>query len=232
MSELEDHPTIFCHSRAGGNPVPAFAGSQSKLGPRLRGDDDADFVSATGKCAVGSAALDPTYRGYGICSPGRVRALPSLHVHAATSAAGRISMAMRVGASAEGGLRFANSPYTGCDLTRTLAGMKTTEMRNDSGVVTGFSVSNLFLGRRAVPGIVDSIQGARLVRKHLPFRFGGRDDFCEFVVDGKTFLVIEPFGDSNEYWVIAEPPAPQCSPLAKVRDAFERHRVLFGLYAG
>jgi hypothetical protein len=110
--------------------------------------------------------------------------------------------------------------------------MKTREMKNDAGIVTGFSVSNLFLRRWAVPKVVRSIPGARVVRKQRPFRFRARDDFCEFVVDGKTFLVIEPFGDNSKYWVVAEPPEPHCPSLAKVREAFARHRVLFGLHAG
>ena len=109
--------------------------------------------------------------------------------------------------------------------------MKTSEMRNDAGNLTGFRVSNNFLRRGSVPKIVRSIPGARLVRKPAPFRFSGPDDFCEFIVDGKTFLAIEPFGDNSEFWVVAEPPE-ECPQIAKVREAFTRHRVLFGLYAG
>jgi len=71
-----------------------------------------------------------------------------------------------------------------------------------------------------------------LVRKQRPFRVAGPDDFCEFLVDGKTFLVIEPFGDNSQFWVVAEPPEPHCPPLGRVRDAFERYRGWFGLFAG
>ena len=109
--------------------------------------------------------------------------------------------------------------------------VKTKELRNDEGVVTGFSVSNLFLSRHGVPRIVASLPGVSIVRKQRRFRFSGPDDFCEFVVDGQTFLAIEPFGDNNEFWVVSEPPV-ECSQTGKVRDAFRKHRVLFGLYAG
>jgi len=108
--------------------------------------------------------------------------------------------------------------------------MKTRDLRQESGQLSGFSVSSLLLSRYGVPRIVASIPGARIVRKqkHLA---RARDDFCEFVVDGKTFLAIEPFGDNDCYWVVAEPPedSPQ---LSKVRAAFKRHRVLFGALAG
>jgi len=109
--------------------------------------------------------------------------------------------------------------------------MKTRELRNDNGVLTGFSVSNLFLSRHGVSKVVAAIPGVQIVRKQQPFRFGGQDDFCEFIVDGKTFLAIEPFGDNSELWVVAEPPE-ECPQIVKVREAFHRHRVLFGLYAG
>lgn len=109
--------------------------------------------------------------------------------------------------------------------------MRTQELRNDNGALTGFRVSNLFLSRYGVPKVVASIPGATIVRKQEPFRFGGPDDFCQFVVDGKTFLAIEPFGDNSEFWVVAEPPE-ECPQIAKVRAAFNRYRVLFGLYAG
>lgn len=109
--------------------------------------------------------------------------------------------------------------------------MKTRELKNEDGTITGFSVSNLFLSRHGVPRVVSSIPGASVVRKQRPFRFAGPDDFCEFVVDGKTFLAIEPFGDNSEFWVVTEPPE-ECPQIAKVRQAFSQHRVLCGLYAG
>jgi hypothetical protein len=109
--------------------------------------------------------------------------------------------------------------------------VNTVELRNNGGTLTGFSVSNLLLRRGAVPKIVRKIPGARIVRHQRPFRLSGPDDFCEFELDGRTFLVIEPFGDNSRYLVVTEPfgDSPQ---LAMVRDAFARHRVLFGLLAG
>jgi hypothetical protein len=110
--------------------------------------------------------------------------------------------------------------------------MKTRALTNDSGVITGFSVGSARLTRWGVPKIIRSIPGARLVRTQRSFRLAGPDDFCEFVVDGQTFLVIEQFGDNSEFWVVAEPPEPECPPLAKVRSAFESYRGLFGFFAG
>ena len=109
--------------------------------------------------------------------------------------------------------------------------MKTRELRGPDGRLSGFSVSNLFLGRHDVPRVVAGIPGATVVRKQARLALSGRDDFCEFVVCGKTFVAIEPFGDNSEFWVVTEPPE-ECPELEIVRQAFESHRIIGGQHAG
>jgi hypothetical protein len=109
--------------------------------------------------------------------------------------------------------------------------MQTRDLRERDGRLTGFIVGNMFLDRHDISNVVAKIPGAEIGRKQRRFAFVGPDDFCEFVVDGKTFLVIEPFGDNSEYWIVAQPPE-ESSELAKVREAFSRHRLLFGLLGG
>jgi hypothetical protein len=107
--------------------------------------------------------------------------------------------------------------------------VKIRDMHDNDGVLTGFVVSNLLLRRRGVGRIIRSLAGARIIREQPPFRVGGRDDFLEFVLDGITFLVIEPFGDNSEYWVVSEPTTGDSQQLREAREAFRRHRSLFGL---
>jgi hypothetical protein len=102
--------------------------------------------------------------------------------------------------------------------------MKTREIRNDKGQLTGFSVSNLLLSRHGVPSVVADIPGAQLVRKQKRFVLSAPDDFCEFTVDGRTFLAIEPFGENSEFWIVTEPPEA-CPQIEAVRRAFEQHRL-------
>jgi hypothetical protein len=109
--------------------------------------------------------------------------------------------------------------------------MKTRDLRNDQGQLTGFSVSNLFLSRHGVPNIVADIPGASLVRKQRRLAVTAPDDFCEFTVEGKTFLAIEPFGDNSEFWVVTEPPE-ECPQIETVRRAFEEHRLFGRQHAG
>ena len=80
------------------------------------------------------------------------------------------------------------------------------------------------LSRHGVPRIVSDIPGAQVVRKQEHFALSASDDFCEFIVDGKTFLAIEPFGDNSEFWVVTEPPE-ECPQIQVVRRAFEDHHI-------
>jgi hypothetical protein len=99
--------------------------------------------------------------------------------------------------------------------------MKTREMHNDAGTLTGFEVRNVLLTRRRACRIAGSVPGVTVTR--WPPRFGwGDDEFCAFAVDGVPFLIIEPFGDNDSYWIVAEEPDPSARPL------IERVRQVFG----
>jgi len=106
--------------------------------------------------------------------------------------------------------------------------VKTKDLKNGDGILIGFTVSNLLLRRRGVGRIVRSISGARIIREQPRFRLGGRDDFLEFKVDGRTFLAIEPFGDNSEFWIVSQPPGEMLEQLRQVREAFGKHRPMLG----
>ena len=109
--------------------------------------------------------------------------------------------------------------------------MKVHDTRDERGQITGFEVSNALLTRRATSRIVKLIPGAQIVRERAPFSSSAPDDFCEFTVGGKTFHVIEPFGDNSRYWLTSVPPE-ESEELVQVRAAFQQHRVFFGLFGG
>jgi hypothetical protein len=79
-------------------------------------------------------------------------------------------------------------------------------------------VSTFFPDRRAVRQIVRAITGATLLayRPH-------QERLCEFKFGGITFLVYEPWGESDRYWVGPEE-AGWTLQLALVRETFVRAR--------
>jgi hypothetical protein len=100
--------------------------------------------------------------------------------------------------------------------------MTTREMYNDTGTLTGFEVNNGLLSRRRACRIAGSVHGATIDR--WPGRFSwltGEDEFCAFSVDGVPFLIIEPFGDNDCYWIVAADPDPAARLLIeRVRQSF------------
>ena len=108
--------------------------------------------------------------------------------------------------------------------------MKIKDLRTNDGVVSGFRIGASALSRSGCQKVIRTIPGVRIVRAHKAFRiFGSRDDFCEFVVEGKTFLAIDLYGENMEFWIVQEEPERDCPPLAQVREAFLRGRKFFGL---
>jgi len=100
--------------------------------------------------------------------------------------------------------------------------MKTYELLDEDGHFFAFEVGNSGLGRRGVCQVVETIPGAKVVRRPKFLSWFREEEFCEFVVDGKTFVAWEPYGDSSRYWIGPEPiePLPQTQSVREAFDAF------------
>ncbi|MBI2839379.1 MAG: hypothetical protein HYX75_13770 [Acidobacteria bacterium] len=62
------------------------------------------------------------------------------------------------------------------------------------------------IGRHRLAKFIAKIPGVGIIRKQQPFQFLSEDEFCEFEIDRQRFIVWEPWGDSNRYWVGPKPP--------------------------
>jgi hypothetical protein len=106
--------------------------------------------------------------------------------------------------------------------------MEVHEIRDKEGRLFAFEVENLGLGRHGACRVAGKIPGSVVVRKQQRFAISNRDDFCEFKLEGVSFIVEEPFGDNSRYWV--GPKSAQYAPeIHIVRDFFARAR-LWGWY--
>jgi len=102
--------------------------------------------------------------------------------------------------------------------------MRTRELRDDAGQITGFTVSNVLITRSAIQRVVEHVPGVSVRKSTRAWRWHADDDFVHFTLNGRTFIAWEPYGDSDAYWIYAEDgkPGPE---IEIVRGAFERHRV-------
>jgi hypothetical protein len=99
--------------------------------------------------------------------------------------------------------------------------MKAREIYNEAGTLTGFEVNNGLLSRRRACRIAASVHGATVDRWPRRFSWLREGEFCNFSVDGVPFLITEPFGDNDCYWIVAAEPDPAARTLIeRVRQSF------------
>jgi len=104
--------------------------------------------------------------------------------------------------------------------------MRIYDLTDTEGRVYAFEVSNVFLPRSIACRVAQRIPGAKLIRG--PRIFPSEDDFCEFEIEGVTFVLREPWGDNSRYWI--GPKSEGWVPeITRVRDEFARWQP-FGLF--
>jgi len=102
--------------------------------------------------------------------------------------------------------------------------MRTRELRNDDGRLTGFKISNLLITRRGVERVLKRIHGVVITKSPRMWRPRDDDDFVHFTLNGHTFFGIEPFGDNDCYWIVAKE-AFDAPEIEVVRHQFGQHRI-------
>ena len=108
--------------------------------------------------------------------------------------------------------------------------MKVHDLADKEGRIFAFEISNTFMSRKRLCRFVQSIPEVKII-KAPRFRslFKGEDEFCEFEIQGQTFVAWEPFGDNSHYW-IGPKSAKRCEQVEIIRSAFMR-RKLFGIFS-
>jgi hypothetical protein len=93
------------------------------------------------------------------------------------------------------------------------------DINDADGRVLAFEVDNSTLGRRGVCKVLARIPGCRLVSGPRFLSWLRESEFCQFEIEGVTFVVEEPFGDNSRYCIGPQPPR-WVSQIAIVRQAF------------
>jgi len=91
--------------------------------------------------------------------------------------------------------------------------MKIYEHRKSDQLVS-FEIRNV--GRSRACGIVQHLFPSTVVNRQRG------DEFATFQLNGRTFVVEEPFGDNSRYLVHEQPPQPSAE-LEALRSAFAAH---------
>ena len=105
--------------------------------------------------------------------------------------------------------------------------MQTSPTHDDKGHVTGFEISNLLISRGGVVKLLRTIPTVTITKNPKRWVLDD-DDFVHFTVNGHLFKGVEPFGDNDRCWIVAEDEAGrgEVEGIRKVFDA--RH--FFGAF--
>jgi hypothetical protein len=102
--------------------------------------------------------------------------------------------------------------------------MKIQEIKDKAGQVFAFEVVNF--GRHRACRFVSKIPGVSIVKRQKHFEFNSDDEFCEFELNGKRFVVWEPFGDNSRFWIGSNPPN-WCAEMDEIRNAFASYKAFW-----
>jgi hypothetical protein len=97
--------------------------------------------------------------------------------------------------------------------------MRVHDLRDDTGRVFAFEVSNTIIGRSGACAIVSQIPGSRILQGPRFLSWFREEQFCAFEINGQRFVIEEPFADNSRYWIGTEPPV-WCAQVEAVRQAF------------
>jgi hypothetical protein len=102
--------------------------------------------------------------------------------------------------------------------------MKIHEIKDKVGRIGAFEVANF--GRHRACRFVSKIPGVRIVKRQKHFQFRADAEFCEFELNGKRFVIWEPFGDNSRFW-IGPKSTMWCAEVDEVRSAFASYKAFW-----
>jgi hypothetical protein len=92
----------------------------------------------------------------------------------------------------------------------------------ESGQLVSFEIRNV--GRSRACRIVQELLPSAVVTRQRG------DEFATFAMNGKPFVIEEPFGDNSRYLIYEQPPQPSAE-LEALKSSFERYRASW-LFSG
>lgn len=102
--------------------------------------------------------------------------------------------------------------------------MKKFEIRDETGLIFAFEVANF--GRHRAYKFVSKIPEVTIVKRQKHFQFTADDEFCEFELNGKRFVMWEPWGDNSRFWIGPNPPRWRAE-IDEVRNAFASYKAFW-----
>ncbi len=101
--------------------------------------------------------------------------------------------------------------------------MNINRLQNDQGDFRCFEIDNTIISRNGMAKVVAQLTDVKVT--HFP-RFYDDEVFCEFELNGHKFEVMEPYGDSTTYDIVA--PDARLLEMELIAEHFEKSTPIKG----
>lgn len=110
--------------------------------------------------------------------------------------------------------------------------MKTQPILNDQGKLIAFEIESWRAGLRMISRFIENDLGAKVTARRKWFT--SYEVHLRFNYDGHDFVVWEPHGDSNSYWICsADNEKLDIDLIGKLQNSFDGYRPgIIGLFMG
>jgi len=79
--------------------------------------------------------------------------------------------------------------------------MKTTPLNLETGELFAFEIENVYISIRKAATVLGSVDEVSDIRIRKLFSKDASDVHIKFKYLGKEYILMEPYGDSSEYWI-------------------------------
>ena len=103
--------------------------------------------------------------------------------------------------------------------------METYKLKTDDGLQFGFAIENFYISSYKIAKVLSEVNGINGVKKRKLFERRPDNEYrLEFEYLGESFLIVEPFGDNSQYWIIPKDRDRLSKKIGDIEEVFRHYR--------
>ena len=102
--------------------------------------------------------------------------------------------------------------------------MVTRPVKDSEGRPYAFEIKNSIITLHAIQKVLSSVEEVSCIRKNKFFGLFNRSSIrVEFLCRGVAFVIVEPYGDSDVFWIGPKNKKERTEDIVKLEEAFRRY---------
>jgi hypothetical protein len=102
--------------------------------------------------------------------------------------------------------------------------MITRQIKNDNGSLYAFEIDRVYIGKGKVSELLSRVENVSDIRNRKMFSGEPSDVHIKFKYQGKVFIVMEPYGDSSEYWIGPSNEDEAGTDISEIEGVFSQYK--------